>query len=189
MNPTTAESHFTSFYFSYVSASYERTFWNPTQDGKGIERSQRTQSVPYNLDIEDNCTLGLQQGIPALSLSFVHVQSVIINLSCFIGLIEQAFLRDMEAHEARVVRPWSFKSFEISRDKRDEEYPVFVTLQHAKEQKTRTVRAKYLIGCDGGRSSVRHFLEAQYDFKMDGDWVDTLWGAIDAGTSQSISFA
>lgn len=48
--------------FARSSASYERTFWNPTKDGKGIERSRRTQSVPLRLDIEDNCTLGLQQG-------------------------------------------------------------------------------------------------------------------------------
>lgn len=53
--------------FSRSSASYERTFWNPTEDGKGLERSRRVQSFPTHLEIEDNCTLGLQQGI---SLSF-----------------------------------------------------------------------------------------------------------------------
>lgn len=48
--------------FSRSSASYERTFWNPTADGKGLERSRRVQSFPTHLEIEDNCTLGLQQG-------------------------------------------------------------------------------------------------------------------------------
>lgn len=37
-----------------------------------------------------------------------------------------------------------------------------------------------IVGCDGGRSSVRSFLEANHGITMDGDWVDTLWGAIDA---------
>ena len=45
------------------SASYERSFWNPTKDGKAIERTRRVQSFPTHLEIEDNCTLGLQQGM------------------------------------------------------------------------------------------------------------------------------
>lgn len=85
----------------------------------------------------------------------------------------------MEAHNARVVRPWSFKSFKLVPD--DTEYPVHVTLQHAKEQATRVVRAKYLVGCDGGRSSVREFLVKHHAFEFKGEWIDTLWGAIDAG--------
>ncbi|KAF8333044.1 FAD binding domain-containing protein [Cantharellus anzutake] len=141
--------------FSRSSASFERSFWNPTKDGRGIERSRRVQSFPTHLEIEDNCTLGLQQ-----------------------GLIEQGFLRDMEAHGAHATRPWTFKSFKIVES--DSDYPVHITLQHAKEQFDRSVRAKYMVGCDGGRSSVRHFLQVHHGFKFDGEWVDTLWGAIDA---------
>ena len=100
------------------------------------------------------------------------------------GLIEQAFLRDMEAHNARVVRPWNFKSFMLAPE--DTEFPVHVTLQHAKEQATRVVRAKYLVGCDGGRSSVRHFLVDHHGFEFKGEWVDTLWGAIDAGKPSTV---
>lgn len=37
------------------------------------------------------------------------------------------------------------------------------------------------VGCDGGRSAVRRFLEIHHGVEMKGDWVDTLWGAIDAG--------
>lgn len=85
----------------------------------------------------------------------------------------------MEAHNAWVVRPWSFKSFGLVPE--DTEFPVHVTLQHAKEQATRVVRTKYLVGCDGGRSSVRQFLVKHHGFEFAGEWVDTLWGAIDAG--------
>ena len=84
----------------------------------------------------------------------------------------------MEAHNAHAVRPWSFKAFHLVPT--DTEYPVHVTLKHAKEQSTRTVRTKFLVGCDGGRSDVRQFLEKHHGFEMKGDWVDTLWGAIDA---------
>jgi hypothetical protein len=48
--------------FNRSSASYERTFWDPTEDGKGIYRARRAQSFPYELEIEDGATLGLQQG-------------------------------------------------------------------------------------------------------------------------------
>lgn len=89
----------------------------------------------------------------------------------------------MESHNAWVVRPWNFKSFKLVSE--DIEYPVRVTLQHAKEQASRTVRAKYLVGCDGGRSAVRQFLEANHGFEFKGEWVDTLWGAIDAGEAAS----
>lgn len=85
----------------------------------------------------------------------------------------------MEAHNAFVVRPWLFQSFKFVEE--DTEYPVHVTLRHAKEQATRLVRAKYMVGCDGGRSTVRHYLEEHHGIEFKGDWVDTLWGAIDAG--------
>ncbi|KAF9515893.1 hypothetical protein BS47DRAFT_728146 [Hydnum rufescens UP504] len=138
------------------SASYERSFWYPTKDGTGLQRSRRVQSTPTYLDIEDNCTLGLQQ-----------------------GLIEQGFLRDMDVHGCNVLRPWAFQSFDIASD--NEEYPIRVTLQNAENQAVEIVRAKYLVGCDGGRSGVRQFLEKHHGFEMKGEWVDTLWGAIDAG--------
>lgn len=89
----------------------------------------------------------------------------------------------MESHNAWVVRPWSFQSFKLVPE--DTDFPVHVTLQHAKEQATRTVRTKYLVGCDGGRSSVRQFLEKDHGFEFKGDWVDTLWGAVDAGESNT----
>ena len=47
------------------AASYERTFWNSSTDENGNEtivRDRRVQSFPEYLEIEDGCTLGLQQG-------------------------------------------------------------------------------------------------------------------------------
>ncbi len=48
--------------FNRSSASYERTFWDPTEDGEGVYRARRVQSFPSELEIEDGATLGLQQG-------------------------------------------------------------------------------------------------------------------------------
>jgi hypothetical protein len=51
--------------FRQSAASYERTFWVPSTDEQGKEtivRDRRVQSFPEYLEIEDGCTLGLQQG-------------------------------------------------------------------------------------------------------------------------------
>lgn len=135
--------------------SFERTFWEPKSDNpKEIERARRVQSCPTNIDIDYNYTLGLQQ-----------------------GLIENTFLQDMEHHGQRVVRPWAFKDFKIDQHPT---HPVLVTLQKENSSEAKILRAKYLIGCDGGRSAVRSVMERDYGVEMKGDWVDTLWGAIDA---------
>ncbi|KAH8831186.1 FAD binding domain-containing protein [Flagelloscypha sp. PMI_526] len=142
-----------------ASASYERTFWDPTPDMKGIERTRRAISVPKEIEIGNGATLGLQQ-----------------------GLIEQAFLRDMERRAQRVTRPWTFKSLQV---RSSGSHPVTVEIEKVNERlervgETKTIRAKYMVGCDGGRSAVRQFLEKHHGVEMKGDWVDTLWGAIDA---------
>jgi hypothetical protein len=51
--------------FRHSAASYERTFWVPSTDEQGREtivRDRRVQGFPEYLEIEDGCTLGLQQG-------------------------------------------------------------------------------------------------------------------------------
>lgn len=154
------------------AASYERTFWDPRSDGaRGIERTRRVQSFPTDMEIQDNCTLGLQQ-----------------------GLIEGGYLRDMERHGQRVTRPWAYKEFKMTNDPT---HPVTVTLEKMKPVlestneggapisiikptgATKTIKTKYLVGCDGGRSRVRKSLEEQHGFTFNGDWVDTLWAALD----------
>ncbi|CAO1620717.1 unnamed protein product [Parajaminaea phylloscopi] len=154
------------------AASYERSFWDPKMDGsRGIQRTKRVQSCPYSMETQDNCTLGLQQ-----------------------GMIEGGFLKDMEKHGQRVHRPWGFKRFKFVKD---ETYPVEVTLEKMEPVQetqneggaptyvvkptgeTKVVRTKYLVGCDGGRSRVRKLLEEKHNVEFAGDWVDTLWAAMD----------
>lgn len=155
------------------AASFERSFWDPRTDGtRGIERTNRAQSFPYDMEIQDNCTLGLQQ-----------------------GLIEGGYLRDMHRHGQHVHRPWGFDDFKFTGDNKT--HPVEVTLTKMEPVQettneggaptyvvkptgeTRTVRTKYLIGCDGGRSKVRTRMQERHDVQFEGDWVDTLWAALD----------
>lgn len=161
-----------SEFVSRSAASYERTFWDPRTDGsRGIQRTKRVQSFPYSMEVQDNCTLGLQQGI-----------------------IEGGFLRDMERHGQRVHRPWAFVEFRFVDDKT---YPVEVILEKMQPVvettnaggaptyvvkstgEKKVVRTKYLVGCDGGRSGVRRRLQEKHDVEFTGDWVDTLWAALD----------
>ena len=64
--------------FRQSAASYERTFWSPGTDENGNEtivRDRRVQSFPETLEIEDGCTLGLQQGGSALNETVIETNS------------------------------------------------------------------------------------------------------------------
>ena len=60
------------------------------------------------------------------------------------------------------------------------EYPVTVTLQHMKDLEetgeTSTIRARYVIGCDGSRSVTRTAIGRE----LAGDPMNQSWGVIDA---------
>ncbi|PWN95263.1 hypothetical protein FA09DRAFT_332190 [Tilletiopsis washingtonensis] len=162
-----------SDFFARSAPSYERSFWGPKPgNSRGIVRQRRVQSFPTSMEIEDPCTLGLQQ-----------------------GLIEGGFLRDMEKHGQRVTRPWRFVKFEQTDDAT---YPVTVTLEKmggvietknaagAPEYRIeptgelKVVRTKYLVGCDGGRSPVRKHMEEHHGVVFESmGLVDTLWAALD----------
>jgi phenol 2-monooxygenase len=59
------------------------------------------------------------------------------------------------------------------------EYPVTVTLQHMKELEetgeTSTIRAKYVVGCDGSRSGTRTAIGRE----LAGDPMNQSWGVMD----------
>ena len=46
---------------------------------------------------------------------------------------------------------------------------------HGKERSTETIRAKYMIGCDGAHSWIRR----QLGFQMEGEQTDIIWGVLD----------
>ena len=57
-------------------------------------------------------------------------------------------------------------------------YPVVATLEQAggdREGKMETVRARYVVGCDGARSTVRE----QIGRSMEGDFANQAWGVMD----------
>ena len=63
-------------------------------------------------------------------------------------------------------------------DTQDTDYPVTVTLQHNPPNSPpvdETIRARYIIGCDGARSTVRSLLR----LSLTGDSANQAWGVID----------
>src|SRR5579875_665738 len=134
----------------------EVSFWRPDpQQPSRIRRAGRVQ------DVED----GLSE--------FPHV---IVNQARML-----AYLRDrMERSAVRSVPFYGLHASHVEVDGGSgSEYPVTVTLQHTEDLrptgKTSTIRARYVVGCDGARSQTR----AAIGRELVGDVTDESWGVMD----------
>jgi phenol 2-monooxygenase len=134
----------------------EVAFWRPDpEDRTRITRTGRIQ------DVED----GLSE--------FPHV---IVNQARML-----AYLRDsMERSPSRLEPFYGLHASGLTIDPDGSaEHPVTVTLQHlvdvAETGRTSTVRAKYVVGCDGSRSGVR----AAIGRELVGDPMNQSWGVMD----------
>ncbi len=92
-----------------------------------------------------------------------------------------AHLRDhMERSPSRLSPFYGLNATDIVIDARaSTEYPVTVTLRHMRALTetgdTSTIRAKYVVGCDGARSQVRRAIGRE----LTGDATDEAWGVMD----------
>jgi phenol 2-monooxygenase len=134
----------------------EVSFWRPDPDDRTrIVRTGRVQ------DVED----GLSE--------FPHV---IVNQARML-----AYLREDMEHSPSRLRPcYGLAASDVRIDPDgSSEHPVTVTLRHlvagAETGETSTVRAKYVVGCDGARSSVR----AAIGRRLVGDAMNQSWGVMD----------
>lgn len=136
-----------------LSESYwvnETSFWRPAcDDPTMIERVSR---VP---DTED----GLSE--------FPHV---IMNQA----RIHDYLLDFMARSATQMVPHYGMELTELSVD-RTLDHPVQVMLHDRATQTTRSVRARYVVGCDGARSQVR----TQIDRTLTGDLAGHAWGVMD----------
>ena len=127
----------------------ETSFWRA--DAADPDRIVRTGRVQ---DVED----GLSE--------FPHV---IVNQARML-----AYLRDhMERSAARLT---PFYGLHATGVEIGEDGPVTVTLQHTDSpEETSTIRARYVVGCDGSRSAIRSAIGRE----LKGDATDEHWGVMD----------
>ncbi len=130
----------------------ETTFWAP-EGPEPLARVAAVQDVPDGIS---------------------EMPHVLINQA----RVHDLFLDIMRNAPSRLVPDYGLKVRTLSVDAAATEYPVTVTLEHTapgREGQTETVRANYVIGCDGARSSVRRAIGGA----LHGDAAHQAWGVID----------
>lgn len=128
----------------------ETAFWRPSPDDRSlIVRTGRVQ------DTED----GLSE--------FPHV---IVNQARL-----QHYLLDYARQSPTRLEADYGLEFVTLKIEAEGEYPVVVTLRDAQSGPDRTIRAKYVVGCDGARSMVRDAIGAV----PEGDFANHAWGVVD----------
>jgi phenol 2-monooxygenase len=131
----------------------QSTFWMPDSENPShIKRIGRVQ------DVADDSS---------------EMPHILINQA----RLHQLFLDVMQNAPSRL-RPdynWSVKDLVVDPDTQD--YPVTVTLEDTGVNwgQTKTVRANYVVGCDGARSNVRRAIGGE----LHGDAAHQAWGVMD----------
>ncbi|MDM0025595.1 FAD-binding monooxygenase [Variovorax saccharolyticus] len=128
----------------------ETVFWRPSkQDRSRIERTGRIQ------DTED----GLSE--------FPHL---IVNQA----RLQQYLLDYMRMSPSRLEPSYGME-FVTLKVEAEGEHPVVVTLRDVAKGSETTVRARYVVGCDGAHSRVREAIGAV----PRGDFANHAWGVVD----------
>ena len=132
----------------------ETVFWRPAPDDRArIVRTGRVQ------DTED----GLSE-----------MPHVIVNQA----RLQQYLLDYMRRSPSRLEPDYGLEFVTLkveSEAEGDHEHPVVVSLREVASGAQRTVRAKYVVGCDGARSGVREVIGAV----PQGDFANHAWGVVD----------
>lgn len=130
----------------------ETTFWAPGADAP-LHRVARVQDVPDGTS---------------------EMPHVLINQA----RVHDMFLDVMRRAPTRLEPDYGLKVVDLVIDPNAAQYPVTVTLAHTdpgRNGQTTQLRANYVIGCDGARSSVRSAIGAA----LHGDAAHHAWGVMD----------
>jgi phenol 2-monooxygenase len=133
----------------------ETTFWKPSEaDRSRIARSGRVQ------DVEDGLS---------------HMPHVILNQA----RVHDFYLDIMEKSPSRMAPYYNRKFAGLERaPDGTTDFPVtarFERMDAGNEGKIETIRARYVVGCDGARSGVRQAIGAS----LKGDSANHAWGVMD----------
>ena len=137
----------------------ETTFWAPGTAAGGIGGAAALTRVARVQDVPDGIS---------------EMPHVLINQA----RVHDMFLDRMRNAPTRLVPDLGLKVAGLTVDPATDDHPVTVTLAHTapdREGQTHTVRANYVIGCDGARSAVRTAIGGA----LHGDAAHQAWGVID----------
>ncbi|KJS09192.1 MAG: phenol 2-monooxygenase [Hoeflea sp. BRH_c9] len=132
----------------------ETTFWKP--DPKAPEHIVRNGRIQ---DVED----GLSE-MPHMILNQARVHDM--------------YLEIMRNSPSRLEPDYSVQLAGLTIDPAGGDYPVTATLENAepgREGETFTLKARYVVGCDGARSAVRKAIGRE----LVGDSANQAWGVMD----------
>jgi 2-polyprenyl-6-methoxyphenol hydroxylase-like FAD-dependent oxidoreductase len=96
-------------------------------------------------------------------------------------MIEEVFLDDLESRGVSVRRRSKFLEY-IQHDALDS--TIEVRYEDSINGTIETLKADYVVGCDGSHSNVRRCLSGS---EMEGESVDVFWGVLD-GKIQFLNF-
>jgi phenol 2-monooxygenase (NADPH) len=134
----------------------EVSFWQPDPDDRSrIKRTGRVRDT--------------EEGIS----EFPHM---IVNQARMLAYL----LEYMERSPSRLVPWYDLQAEDVEIDgSGGSEYPVAVTVRHLEQRQqtgaSSTIRAKYVVGCDGARSAIRGAIGQE----LRGDAMDVSWGVMD----------
>ncbi|MFN4271798.1 MAG: FAD-binding monooxygenase [Aliihoeflea sp.] len=132
----------------------ETTFWKP--DGKRPDHIVRNGRIQ---DVED----GLSE-MPHIILNQARVHDM--------------YLEIMRKSPSRLTPDYDLQLLDLRVDAEAGDYPVWVRLERLDEGRQGEIvelRARYVVGCDGARSSVREAI----DRELVGDSANQAWGVMD----------
>jgi phenol 2-monooxygenase len=128
----------------------ETAFWRPSlEDRSKIVRTGRVQ------DTEDGLT-----EMPHLIVNQARMQEYLLDY--------------MRKSPTRLEPDYGYEFVRLEIDSKGE-HPVRVTLRHVTSGAETSIRAKYVVGCDGAHSLVRRSIGAE----PRGDFANHAWGVVD----------
>jgi 2-polyprenyl-6-methoxyphenol hydroxylase-like FAD-dependent oxidoreductase len=86
-------------------------------------------------------------------------------------MVEDIFIQDMKERGVEVTRSSPFVRYETTTDQK-----ITAFCRDAQTGSTRSIRTKYLVGCDGAHSNVRKSIPGA---EMRGESSNSKWGVLD----------
>lgn len=124
-------------------------FWRPGPDGAGLHRVELIQDVEEDLS---------------------EMPHVILNQA----RVHDFYLELMLQSTHQLVPTYCHKLIDLSRNETSD-YPLAATFDCQDSEDKKTIYARYVVGCDGARSTVRQYL----DLDLKGESARQLWGVMD----------